>query len=108
MGRIDRDVKQRPVGIWVLQATAMPSVLIETGFISNPEEEKYLNSEEGQLELSECIVKALKNYIHWLEEKQEENDKDSKEEKIKDGKVAVMTREFLEMIEANERKASGR
>jgi N-acetylmuramoyl-L-alanine amidase len=108
VGRIDRDVKQRPVGIWVLQATAMPSVLIETGFISNPEEEKYLNSEEGQLELSECIVKALKNYIHWLEEKQEENDKDSKEEKIKDGKVAVMTREFLEMIEANERKASGR
>ena len=56
VGRVDRDVKQRPVGIWVLQATAMPSVLVETGFISNPEEEKYLNSEEGQVEISRGIT----------------------------------------------------
>lgn len=70
VGRVDRDVKQRGVGIWVLQATAMPSVLVETGFISNPEEEKYLNSEEGQLELSECMIRALKKYEKWLEEKQ--------------------------------------
>lgn len=74
VGRIDRDVKQRPVGIWVLQATAMPSVLIETGFISNPEEEKYLNSEAGQHELVDCIVKALKQYIAWLEKQQKDNE----------------------------------
>jgi N-acetylmuramoyl-L-alanine amidase len=72
VGRVDRDVRQRGVGIWVLQATAMPSILVETGFISNPEEEKYLNSEEGQNELSRCIVNALKTYITWLE-KQAEN-----------------------------------
>ena len=59
VGRIDRDVLQRPIGIWVLQATAMPSVLIETGFISNPDEEAYLNSDEGQNEISACIVRAL-------------------------------------------------
>jgi N-acetylmuramoyl-L-alanine amidase len=72
IGRVDRDVRQRGVGIWVLQATAMPSILVETGFISNPEEEKYLNSEEGQNELSHGIVNALKTYIAWLE-KQAEN-----------------------------------
>lgn len=71
VGRVDRDVRQRGIGIWVLQATAMPSVLVETGFISNPEEEDYLNSPEGQLELSECIVKGLKNYISWLDQRQQ-------------------------------------
>lgn len=110
VGRIDRDVKQRPVGIWVLQATAMPSVLVETGFISNPEEEKYLNSEAGQTELSDCIVKALKNYVKWLEDKQEDNEKDNKEEKPKDSNAARIanTKEFLEMVEANEKKQLGR
>ena len=34
-GRVDRDVRQRGVGIWVLQATAMPSILVETGYITN-------------------------------------------------------------------------
>lgn len=70
VGRVDRDVRQRGIGIWVLQATAMPSVLVETGFISNPDEERYLNSPEGQEELSACIVKALKNYVAWLEQRQ--------------------------------------
>lgn len=70
VGRVDRDVRQRGIGIWVLQATAMPSVLVETGFISNPEEEQYLNSPEGQEELSACIVRALRNYISWLEQRQ--------------------------------------
>jgi len=55
---------------WLTQATAMPSVLVETGFISNPDEEQYLNSPEGQEELSACIVKALKNYVAWLEQRQ--------------------------------------
>jgi len=111
VGRVDRDVKQRGVGIWVLQATAMPSVLIETGFISNPEEEKYLNSGEGQTELSECIVRALKKYIKWLEEKQEEDNKDEKEEKSKDTDrkaAGAKTKEFLEMVEANEKKKQGK
>lgn len=70
VGRVDRSVKQREVGIWVLQATAMPSVLIETGFISNPDDERYLNSKEGQKELAECILRAVRNYISWLDAQQ--------------------------------------
>jgi len=107
VGRVDRDVKQRGVGIWVLQATAMPSVLIETGFISNPEEEKYLNSQEGQNELSECIIRALRKYISWLEEKQGDDKKEVKDDKITESDrkaAAANTKAFLEMVEANEKK----
>ena len=70
VGRTSRDVKQRQAGIWVLQATAMPSVLVETGFISNKEDEDYLNSAKGQDEIAHCITNALKGYIGWIEEHQ--------------------------------------
>lgn len=112
VGRVDRDVRQRGVGIWVLQATAMPSVLIETGFISNPEEEAYLNSKEGQQEISRCIIAAMKNYVAWLEKKAEDSNKDEKEGK-NDGVAGKpysteATKEFLELVEKNERKQQGR
>ncbi len=62
-GRMNRGVLQRNnKGIWVLQATGMPSILIETGYLSNKEEEKYLNSEEGQNEVVTNIVTALQRY----------------------------------------------
>jgi len=67
VGRISRQAQQRQVGIWVLQAVAMPSILVETGFISNPEEEEYLNSESGQSEIVRCVVQALKRYKYSLE-----------------------------------------
>jgi N-acetylmuramoyl-L-alanine amidase len=67
VGRISREAKQRQKGIWVLQAVAMPAVLVETGFISNPEEEDYLNSEDGQKEICDVLVKSLKRYKYSLE-----------------------------------------
>lgn len=67
VGRISREAKQRQKGIWVLQAVAMPAVLVETGFISNPEEEEYLNSENGQREICEVLTKSLKRYRYSLE-----------------------------------------
>ena len=67
VGRISREAKQRQKGIWVLQAVAMPAVLVETGFISNPEEETYLNSEDGQKEICEVLVRSLKRYKYSLE-----------------------------------------
>jgi len=69
-GRISRGVKQRnDKGIWVLQATGMPSILVEIGFISNREEEQYINSPEGQAVIVTNIVNALRTYIHNLEGK---------------------------------------
>ena len=77
-GRVDRGVKQRnDKGIWVLQATGMPSVLIEIGFISNKEEEIYINSEKGQEEIVSNIFTAIKHYKEKLEAKKTEADKDS-------------------------------
>ncbi len=70
VGRISGGAHQRQVGIWVLQATAMPSVLVETGFITNPQEEDYLNSEAGQQETAECIARAVGAYMSWLQKKQ--------------------------------------
>lgn len=70
-GRKSYGVKQRnQEGIWVLQATGMPSILVETGFLSNTEEEKYLNSEKGQQEVVTAIVTALKKYKASLENTQ--------------------------------------
>lgn len=70
VGRVSRGQRQRQVGIWVLQATAMPSILVETGYISNRKEEDYLNSESGQQEIANCITLALKNYMTWIEKQQ--------------------------------------
>jgi N-acetylmuramoyl-L-alanine amidase len=60
-------VNQRQKGIWVLQATNMPAILIETGFINNPEDEKYLNSDKGQQELAETITVAVLRYKAQIE-----------------------------------------
>jgi len=69
-GRISRGVKQRnDEGIWVLQATGMPSVLIEIGFISNKEEEQYINSNKGQEEIVEDVLNAFRAYKQKQETK---------------------------------------
>lgn len=59
-GRKDLGVKQK--GLEVLAGCVMPGVLIETGFINNPDEEAYLNTEKGQQEVAYAIYKAIKNY----------------------------------------------
>ena len=63
VGRFSRGVKQRnEKGIWVLQATSMPSILVETGFITYRKDEDYLNSEKGQDEVAENVLAAIKKY----------------------------------------------
>ena len=66
-GRFDRGVKQ--AGFWVLYMTTMPSVLIETGFITNADEEKYLASKEGQEFIASAIFRASRDYINDVDKK---------------------------------------
>ncbi len=58
--RNNRKVKQ--AGFIVLHQTFMPSVLIETGFLTNKSEGNYLNSKKGQLEMGKAIASAIQNY----------------------------------------------
>jgi N-acetylmuramoyl-L-alanine amidase len=58
--RKNRGVKQ--AGFWVLHNTYMPSVLVETGFITNKKEGDYLNSKRGKIEVSKSISDAILSY----------------------------------------------
>ncbi len=60
--RTNRGVKQ--AGFIVLHQTYMPSVLIETGFLTNKEEGPYLNSSFGQNKMADAIVAAIRDYSH--------------------------------------------
>ena len=52
----------REQSLYVLANSGMPGVLIETGFINNPDEEIYLNSEDGQNQIVQSIVRSIQNY----------------------------------------------
>jgi len=65
VGRVNRGVQEKSLA--VLARAAMPAVLTEIGFVSNPEEEDYMNSPEGQNEIVNGIIKAIKNYKHIVE-----------------------------------------
>ena len=63
--RNNRGVRQ--AGFLVLRATTMPSVLIELGFISNKEEEKFLNNSENQTKVCKAIYQAFADYKHNID-----------------------------------------
>ncbi len=63
--RYNRGVKQ--AGLVVLWNSTMPSVLVETGFITNENEEKFLNTTEGQKILASAIFRAFRDYKTMVE-----------------------------------------
>jgi N-acetylmuramoyl-L-alanine amidase len=84
-GRGSRGVKQ--AGFLVLYKTSMPSILIETGFLSNDKEEKYLASTSGQDEMAMSIFKAFQQYKTSIENGKVEEKSESKPETKQDQKV---------------------
>lgn len=60
VGRKDRGVRQ--AGFWVLHKTAMPSILVEVGYITNPEEERFLNSSSGQQKIADAIYSSFERF----------------------------------------------
>lgn len=61
----DRGVWQ--AGFWVLYKTAMPGILVETGFLSNVNDENYLRTDEGQSLVASAIYRAFKEYKLMIE-----------------------------------------
>jgi N-acetylmuramoyl-L-alanine amidase len=94
LNRKSRGVKQ--ASLWVIHQTAMPSVLIETGFVTNKEEGDYLNSEKGQNEISMAINNAILEYKHNL-------DGNVGDFIFKDEKPIAKTLETQEIIEDKEK-----
>jgi N-acetylmuramoyl-L-alanine amidase len=74
-GRESRGVKQ--AGFLVLYRTYMPGVLIETGFLSNKKEEKFLVSADGQAEIANSIFHAFRNYKNAVEQGEAEKAPDT-------------------------------
>lgn len=62
--RKDLGMHQQP--LWVLDATVMPGVLIELGFLTNSEESKYMKSEEGKSNYSQIIARSIIEYKNNL------------------------------------------
>ncbi|HEX6170020.1 MAG TPA: N-acetylmuramoyl-L-alanine amidase [Chitinophagaceae bacterium] len=103
-GRFSRGVKQRnDKGIWVLQATGMPSVLVETGFISDKEEEKYLDSEKGQDEIVQNLISALANYIASKEKAPASNGGKSPDTKATQTDAANLNRKNVSQVPVTKR-----
>ena len=65
VGRVDRGVRQ--AGYYVICFTTMPSVLVELGFLTNAEEEDFLNSEKGKTYMASAIFRAFRDYKNELE-----------------------------------------
>jgi N-acetylmuramoyl-L-alanine amidase len=82
--RKDRGVFQ--AGFLVLYRTTMPGVLVETGFITNPEDERFLKSEDGQAYIASAIFRSFKFYKEEMERK--------------DNKAQLVVKEYVEEPEA--------
>ena len=67
VGLNDRGVKQ--AGLLVLWQTTMPSVLVEAGFITNNQDEKFLMSKQGQDYIASAIFRAFRDYKESIDQK---------------------------------------
>ena len=90
--RHNRGVKQ--AGFLVLYRTTMPSVLIETGFLTNEDEERYLKSDAGQNQMAFSILRAFQQYKAWVDDKPDtrkldplQNREDEEVQKIEEPKL---------------------
>lgn len=102
-GRLDKGVKQ--AGFLVLRATSMPSCLIELGFISTPDEERFLNSSAGIDNMARGIYNAFAQYKNdnhnggsapFVREETKKEKKSKKKQREEEREVSVAPQENVE------------
>lgn len=87
MKRFNRGVKQ--AGFIVLHQTYMPSILIETAFLSNTEEQTFLASKKGQNEFAKNIADAILSYKKWVQARSSHIGPDVSVSKVKSSSKAT-------------------
>ena len=93
-------VKQ--AGFYVIYKTAMPSLLSEIGFISNPTEEKFLASDKGQDQIASSLFKAFKDYKFEMENSEgEQFAYEEAKRKAQSADTAVVTHKEASVVTTN-------
>ena len=95
IGRHDRGVKQ--AGFLVLYKTTMPSVLIETGFLTNVKEESFLADTSGQTKMANCMFTAFQNYKNELE---------GIDDVVEDNNVNIVADDIQDVVEKEDTEMS--
>ncbi len=95
IGRHDRGVKQ--AGFLVLYKTTMPSVLIETGFLTNVKEESFLADTSGQTKMANCMFTAFQNYKNELE---------GIDDVVEDNNVNIVADDIQDVVEKEDTELS--
>jgi N-acetylmuramoyl-L-alanine amidase len=95
IGRNDRGVKQ--AGFLVLYKTTMPSVLIETGFLTNVKEESFLADTSGQTKMANCMFTAFQNYKNELE---------GIDDVVEDNNVNIVADDIQDVVEKEDTELS--
>ncbi len=99
-----RNIKNRSVqqaGFAVLRLTYMPSVLTEVGFLTNPKEERFLNSKEGQNKIAQSIVDAIIDYYKFIKANSQVPEVSQSEEKNTTNEKGIV---FKVQLAASSRK----
>lgn len=98
IGRYNRGVKQ--AGFIVLYKTTMPSVLIETGFLTNPSDEIFLSSDVSQDKMSNAMFDAFRKYkseLEGVDEIKVSKKNDSEEQVIESSKTQISQQSAIEI-----------
>lgn len=99
-GRVDKGVHRQ--SIWVLWRTSMPSVLTEIGYLTNPQEEKFLGSEKGQEYMASCLFRAFRKYKDEQEGIKREYDDAIEKQKDLEKEVHVTVKETDDIVADDE------
>lgn len=100
VGRRDRGVKQAP--FYVVSYNSMPSVLIELGFLTNVEEERFLHSKQGKEYMASAIYRAFKEYKKEFDNIQNDRERTLEELAAVQDKISEAEGENVPSVEAKE------